>query len=102
MASGTFADRLARIAPDLDQVLVALMNHPPARLTTRRIAALLKTVAGTDSGMRGCRRVMRRYHLIAMQWLMAFDAANLVMLYLLAWWWWHYFTDAGLRWLPPS
>ncbi|MFO6427370.1 hypothetical protein ACLBOM_26065 [Escherichia coli] len=27
----TFADRLARIAPDLDQVLVALDVDPPAR-----------------------------------------------------------------------
>ncbi|MFP1483154.1 hypothetical protein ACLB1S_09485 [Escherichia coli] len=35
----TFADRLARIT-DLDQCWSRLMNHPPARLTTRRIAAL--------------------------------------------------------------
>ena len=33
--------------------------------------------------MRGCRRVMRRYHLNCHAVLMAFDAANLVMLYLL-------------------
>ncbi len=42
----TFADRLARIAPNLDQVLVALDEPPAARLTTRRIAALLKTSGG--------------------------------------------------------
>lgn len=42
----TFADRLARIAPDLDQVLVALDAPSPARLITRRIAALLKTSGG--------------------------------------------------------
>ncbi|XNM82808.1 hypothetical protein ACLK1V_03780 [Escherichia coli] len=43
----TFADRPARIAPDLDQARWSrLMNHPPARLTTRRIAALLKTSGG--------------------------------------------------------
>ncbi len=36
----TFVTRLARIAPDLNQVLVALDQPPPARLTTRRIAAV--------------------------------------------------------------
>ncbi len=40
--------------------------------------------------------------LIAMQWLMAFDAANLVMLYLLGVVVVALFMDAGLRWLLPS
>lgn len=39
----TFADRLARIAPISIRCWSRLMNHPPARLTTRRITALLKT-----------------------------------------------------------
>lgn len=42
----TFADRLARIAPISIRCWSRLMNHPPARLTTRRIAALLKTSGG--------------------------------------------------------
>ncbi|STK38075.1 two-component sensor kinase [Escherichia coli] len=61
-----------------------LMNHPPARLTTRRIAALLKTSGGyrfRDAWLPP--RLCAVITLIAMQWLMAFDAANLVMLYLL-------------------
>lgn len=42
----TFADRLARIAPISIRYWSRLMNHPPARLITRRIAALLKTSGG--------------------------------------------------------
>ncbi len=93
---------MARIAPDLDQVLVALDEPPAARLTTRRIAALLKTSGGYRLGMRGCRRVMRRYHFNCHAVVMAFDAANLVMLYLLGVVVVRYFMDAGLRWLLPS
>ncbi len=60
------------------------MNHPPARLTTRRIAALLKDKWRVQ--IQGCvvaAALCAVITLIAMQWLMAFDAANLVMLYLL-------------------
>ncbi len=49
--------------------------------------------------MRGCRRVTCAViTLIAMRWLMAFDAANTVMLYLLGVVVVALFTDAGLRW----
>lgn len=59
----TFADRLARIAPDLDQVLVAL-DEPPARtINNAPDSRSLKTSGGYRFRMRGCRRVMRRYHL---------------------------------------
>ncbi|MBW6100798.1 hypothetical protein HTY54_02895 [Escherichia coli] len=74
----TFADRLARIAPrSRSGCWSRLMNHPPARLTTRRIAALLKTSGGYR--FRGCvvaAALCAVITLIAMQWLMAFDAAN--------------------------
>ncbi len=60
-----------------------LMNHPPARLTTRRIAALLKTGLAGTGWIVVAAALCAVITLIAMQWLMAFDAANLVMLYLL-------------------
>jgi K+-sensing histidine kinase KdpD len=34
-------------------------------------------------GLRGGRGAVRHHYVVAMQWLMAFEAANLVMLYLL-------------------
>ncbi len=45
---------------------------------------------------------MRRYHLNCHAVADAFDAANLVMLYLLGVVVVALFTDAGLRWLRPS
>ncbi len=59
------------------------MNHPPARLITRRIAALLKTSGGYRFRDVVAAALCAVITLIAMQWLMAFDAANPVMLYLL-------------------
>lgn len=80
----TFADRLARIAPDLDQVLVAL-DAPPARtLNNAPDSRSFKDKWRVQ--IQGCvvaAALCAVITLIAMQWLMAFDAANLVMLYLL-------------------
>ncbi|MBU5604674.1 two-component system sensor histidine kinase KdpD, partial [Citrobacter sp. S55_ASV_140] len=82
--SDSFADKLAHRAPDLDLMIVAL-DEPPSR----------PTLPTTDSRtfkdkwrvqIQGCVVAVALcaiITLIAMQWLMAFDAANLVMLYLL-------------------
>ncbi|EHK3068161.1 two-component system sensor histidine kinase KdpD [Escherichia fergusonii] len=80
----TFADRLARIAPDLDQVLVAL-DEPPAR-TVNNAPDSRSFKDKWRIQIQGCvvaAALCAVITLIAMQWLMAFDAANLVMLYLL-------------------
>ncbi|MFR0256135.1 DUF4118 domain-containing protein, partial [Escherichia coli] len=80
----TFADRLARIAPDLDQVLVAL-DEPPAR-TINNAPDNRSFKDKWRVQIQGCvvaAALCAVITLIAMQWLMAFDAANLVMLYLL-------------------
>ncbi|EKG6863682.1 ATP-binding protein [Escherichia coli] len=80
----TFADRLARIAPDLDQVLVAL-DEPPAR-TINNAPDSRSFKDKWRVQIQGCvvaAALCAVITLIAMQWLMAFDAANLVMLYLL-------------------
>ncbi|MCN4533633.1 DUF4118 domain-containing protein, partial [Escherichia coli] len=79
----TFADRLARIAPDLDQVLVAL-DEPPAR-TINNAPDSRSFKDKWRVQIQGCvvaAALCAVITLIAMQWLIAFDAANLVMLYL--------------------
>ena len=79
-----FADRLARHAPDLDLVVIALDEKPsplPARANDSR-TALEKwrlQLQGCAVAVALCAIIT----LVAMQWLMAFEAANLVMLYLL-------------------
>ncbi len=81
-----FADRLARHAPDLDLVVIALDEKPsplPARGNDSR-TALEKwrlQLQGCAVAVALCAIIT----LVAMQWLMAFEAANLVMLYLLGW-----------------
>ncbi len=81
-----FADRLARHAPDLDLVVIALDEKPfplAARASDSR-PALEKwrlQLQGCAVAVALCAIIT----LVAMQWLMAFEAANLVMLYLLGW-----------------
>lgn len=73
----TFADRLARIAPDLDQVLVAL-DEPPAR-TINNAPDSRSFKDKWRVQIQGCvvaAALCAVITLIAMQWLMAFDAAN--------------------------
>lgn len=92
----TFADRLARIAPDLDQVLVAL-DEPPAR-TINNAPDSRSFKDKWRVQIQGCvvaAALCAVITLIAMQWLMASmpptgDAVST------AWWWWRYFMDAGL------
>ncbi|WP_159339280.1 two-component system sensor histidine kinase KdpD [Leclercia adecarboxylata] len=80
----SFADKLAQRAPDLDLLIVALDDKPaalPARTPDNR--------AFTDKWriqLRGCLVAVLLCALItfvASQWLPGFDAANLVMIYLL-------------------
>ena len=80
----SFADRLARRAPDLDLVIVALDDKPsassPSAPDTRSFSDKWRVQ------MRGCGVAIALCAVttfIANQWLMGFDAANLVMLYLL-------------------
>ncbi len=79
-----FADRLARRAPDLDLVVIALDEKPaslPARANDNRTA-----LDRWRQQLKGCLLAVALCAIItvvAMQWLMAFEAANLVMLYLL-------------------
>lgn len=80
----TFADRLARIAPDLDQVLVALDEPPACTINNAPDSRSFKDKWRVQ--IQGCvvaAALCAVITLIAMQWLMAFDAANPVMLYLL-------------------
>ncbi len=80
----SFADRLARRAPDLDLVIVAL-DDKPAPLPNRTPDA--RTFGDKwRIQIRGCLVAVVLCALItviASQWLIAFDAANLVMIYLL-------------------
>ncbi|WP_049292512.1 two-component system sensor histidine kinase KdpD [Franconibacter helveticus] len=80
----TFAERLARHAPDLDVLIVALDDKP--------LASTVKTQDGRPFKdkwrvqIRGCIVALllcTLITLVANQWLSAFDAANLVMVYLL-------------------
>ena len=80
----SFSDRLARRAPDLDLVIVALDDKPsvtpPSTPDTRSFNEKWRVQ------IRGCAVAIALCALttfIANQWLTAFDAANLVMLYLL-------------------
>ncbi len=82
---------LGGLGPDLDLVIVALDDKPV------RDRASVPGAASRASGdkwrmqLRGCLvavALCALITLIASQWLIAFDAANLVMIYLLAWWWW--------------
>ncbi|HCQ7060129.1 two-component system sensor histidine kinase KdbD [Klebsiella oxytoca] len=81
---GGFADRLARHAPDLDLVVIALDEKAaslPARASDSRTAMdkWRLQLQGCVVAIALCAVIT----VIAMQWLMAFEAANLVMLYLL-------------------
>lgn len=80
----SFADRLAKRAPELDLMVVAL-DEPPARaLTSMPDTRTFKDkwrvqIQGGLVAVALCALTT----FIASQWLAAFDAANLVMLYLL-------------------
>ena len=80
----SFADKLARRAPDLDLVIVALDNKPfVASPTTQDMRNFSEK---WRMQLRGCGVAVGLCAIttfIANQWLMGFDAANLVMLYLL-------------------
>ncbi|QMI04541.1 two-component system sensor histidine kinase KdpD [Citrobacter sp. RHB25-C09] len=79
-----FADRLAKRAPELDLMVVAL-DDPPVRT----LSAVADTRTFKDKWrvqIQGCLVAVALCALttfIASEWLAAFDAANLVMLYLL-------------------
>ncbi|MEQ4453107.1 two-component system sensor histidine kinase KdpD [Kosakonia sp. YIM B13605] len=80
----SFADKLARRAPDLDLVIIALEDAPtplPARAGDVRpfMDRFRVQLKGSVVALALCAAIT----LIAMQWLTAFDAANLVMIYLL-------------------
>lgn len=80
----SFSDRLARRAPDLDLVIVALEDKPaplPVKNTDNRplIEKWRVQIQGCLVALGLCTLIT----LVAMQWLTAFDAANLVMIYLL-------------------
>ncbi len=80
----TFADRLAQRAPDLDLLIVALDDKPaalPAKTPDNRAFTEKWRIQ-----LRGCLVAVLLCALItfiANQWLPDFDAANLVMIYLL-------------------
>lgn len=80
----SFADKLARRAPDLDLLIVALDDKPaalPARTPDNRAFSDKWRIQ-----LRGCLVAVLLCALItfvASQWLPGFDAANLVMIYLL-------------------
>ncbi|AHW95166.1 two-component system sensor histidine kinase KdpD [Enterobacter asburiae] len=80
----SFADKLAHRAPDLDLVIVALDDKPtqlPSRAPDSRAFSDKWRIQ-----LRGCLVAVVLCALItviASQWLIAFDAANLVMIYLL-------------------
>ncbi|ELY2731840.1 two-component system sensor histidine kinase KdpD [Cronobacter sakazakii] len=80
----TFAERLARHAPDLDLLIVALDDKPtPA---TAKAADNRPFMEKWRVQLRGCAvavALCALITLVAHQWLIAFDAANLVMVYLL-------------------
>ncbi|QEM92490.1 two-component system sensor histidine kinase KdbD [Kosakonia radicincitans] len=80
----SFADKLARRAPDLDLVIIALDDAPaalPSRAGDTRpfIERWRVQLKGCAVALALCAAIT----LIAAQWLTAFDAANLVMIYLL-------------------
>ncbi len=80
----SFADKLARRAPDLDLVIIALDDAPvtlPSRTGDARpfIERWRVQLKGCAVALALCAAIT----VIAAQWLTAFDAANLVMIYLL-------------------
>ena len=80
----SFAGRLARHAPDLDLVIVALDDPPatPPRASDTR--SLLERWRIQFAGCVVALALCAGITLMAMQWLTAFDPTNLVMIYLLA------------------
>lgn len=82
--SDSFADKLAHRAPDLDLMIVAL-DEPPSRpvLQTADSRTFKDKWRVQIQGCVVAVALCAIITLIAMQWLMAFDAANLVMIYLL-------------------
>ncbi|MFK3708289.1 two-component system sensor histidine kinase KdpD [Klebsiella sp. NPDC088457] len=79
-----FADRLTRFAPDLDLVVIAMdeKNDPPPVRSHDSRTTLEKwrlQIQGCCVALALCTVIT----LVAMQWLVAFEAANLVMIYLL-------------------
>lgn len=80
----SFADKVANRAPDLDLVIVALDDKPA--VTAARTPDSRGMTDKWRVQLRGCAIAVVLCALItfiANQWLIAFDAANLVMLYLL-------------------
>jgi two-component system sensor histidine kinase KdpD len=80
----SFADKLANRAPDLDLVIVALDEKPP--VTNARAPDTRGMAEKWRVQLRGCAVAVLLCAIltfVANQWLVAFDAANLVMLYLL-------------------
>ncbi|WP_024557157.1 two-component system sensor histidine kinase KdpD [Franconibacter pulveris 1160] len=80
----TFAERLARHAPDLDLLIVALDDKPLASAPKAPDARPFTEKWRIQ--IRGCLVALllcALITLVANQWLSAFDAANLVMVYLL-------------------
>ncbi|ELY4569794.1 two-component system sensor histidine kinase KdpD [Cronobacter sakazakii] len=80
----TFAERLARHAPDLDLLIVALDDKPTP--TTAKAADNRPFMEKWRVQLRGCAvavALCALITLVAHRWLIAFDAANLVMVYLL-------------------
>lgn len=80
----SFADRLATRAPDLDLVVVALEESPRAAFTrtpdSRSFAEKWRVqIRGCLVAVALCALIT----LVASRWLAGFDAANLVMIYLL-------------------
>ena len=80
----SFADRLAERAPDLDLVIVALEDKPaPSPVKNADTRPLMEKWRVQIHGCLVALGLCALITLVAMQWLTAFDAANLVMIYLL-------------------
>lgn len=80
----SFAGRLARHAPDLDLVIVALDDPPATPLRASDTRSLLERWRVQFEGCVVALVLCAGITLMAMQWLTAFDPTNLVMIYLLA------------------
>lgn len=80
----SFSDRLAHRAPDLDLVIVALDDKPaPSPVKSADTRPLMEKWRVQIQGCLVALGLCALITLVAMQWLTAFDAANLVMIYLL-------------------
>ncbi|SFT49974.1 two-component system, OmpR family, sensor histidine kinase KdpD [Kosakonia arachidis] len=80
----TFADKLARRAPDLDLLIIALDDAPAALIS--RAGDTRPFIERWRVQLKGCAVALAlcaAITLIASLWLSTFDAANLVMIYLL-------------------